>query len=465
MTGAAARERGRFRSETLVVAAVALVGLWRGLWPLADNSGFTHLATGIRMVRSGILPAIPRVDPYTFTAAGHSWVVQSWLPSATVGWAHRLGGIHAVLMLSGVTFAALAWLIASLARTGRPGRTAVAAVAALLIGAPSWAPRPLLAGLLCLGLTVLIVERRRSPWLLVPLVWVWVNSHGSFPLGLLWLALVTAGAFIDRDAISLSYIGAFVAGLVAAVVNPLGVRVLTFPATALRRREVFSHIVEWQSPDFQKASGVLMLAGLVLAAVILLRGRLTWRDALPVAVFVGLGLSAARNMAPLGVIVAPALARALAGDGVAYTRDEAFRVVAGGLAVAAALVALLSTQDAALETSEYPVRSVLWLERHHRFSARHRVATTDFVGNYLELRHGAKGEVFIDDRADMFPLPVERDYRGMRDGTNRGVTAMDRWEIDTVLWRSRDAFAQRLTANGGWTVAFKQPDWVVLVRE
>ena len=458
------RGRGRFRSDTLVVAAFALTGFWRGLWPIADNSGFTHLATGVRMVRTGVIPAIPRVDPYTFTARGHEWVVQSWLPSLAVGWAHRLAGAHTVLLLSGVTMGALAWVIVSLARTGRPWRTAIAALAALLVSMPGWAPRPLLAGLLCLGLTLLIVERGWSPWWLVPVVWVWVNSHGSFPLGLLWLLLAAAGSYADRNRISLRYAAAFVGGLALSVVNPLGLRLLTFPSAAFTKREVFSHIVEWQSPDFQAASGVVMLGGLVVAVVVLARSRLTWRDALPVAAFVALGLSSQRNMAPLGVVLAPALARAMSTGEESRVGSEAFRVVVTGFAVAAVVGALFSTQGAAIDTSNYPVRSVAWLERNGRFEAPHRVATMDFVGNYLELRRGARGDVFIDDRADMFPISLERDYRAMRDGTDRGPAALDRWRIDTVLWRSDDAFPQRLRASGEWDVGVRQKGWIVLVR-
>ena len=63
----------------------------------------------------------------------------------------------------------------------------------------------------------------------MPIVWVWVNSHGSFPLGMLWLVLVTAGAWIDRRRISLLYMVAFGLGLVAAAINPLGPKLLVFP--------------------------------------------------------------------------------------------------------------------------------------------------------------------------------------------------------------------------------------------
>ena len=458
----------RGRADALVVAIFGLFGWRLGLNRLSDNSGFTHLATGIRMVARGVLPAIPRVDPYTFTAHGKPWVVQSWLAEAGVGWAYRFGGEHAVTLLSGVTVAACGALLAVLARTGRPLRTVAAAVPALLISFPQWSGRPLLVGLLALGLTILIVERGWSPLWLVPVVWVWVQSHGSFPLGALWIGLVVIGSWIERRPAPLQYAWAFIGGLVLSAVNPLGPRLLVFPLTAYAKREAFKQVIEWRSPDFQTTAGLLALVGILLALALLLRSQLTWRDALPFAVFVALALSAQRNLAPLGFVVAPLLGRALTPAEGAPQRpglDPRFvRVTMAFLGAVAVLFGLTSIQQPLVDASSYPVAQIRWLERHHRFDAPHRVAAEDTVGNYLELRHGARSEVFVDDRVDMFPLAVVRDELAMRDGTNRGLRALDRWDIDTVLWRSDTGFAQRLTASGVWQSAVRRGGYVVFTR-
>ena len=79
--------------ESLFVAALVLFGYRLGARPIGDNSMFVHLRTGVDMARTG---AIPRTDPYTFTAHGHAWVVQSWLPEWTYGWVYRIGGLRLV---------------------------------------------------------------------------------------------------------------------------------------------------------------------------------------------------------------------------------------------------------------------------------------------------------------------------------------------------------------------------------
>src|SRR5947208_10038588 len=125
--------------ESLFVAVLVLFGFRLGVLPIVDNSMFTHLRTGLDMVAGA---GIPRVDPYSYTAAGTHWVVQSWLPEWTYGWAHRPGDFHLVQLEQGVLFALLAWLIARLAAAGSPLRTALSAGLAVAIGAPFWSPRP-----------------------------------------------------------------------------------------------------------------------------------------------------------------------------------------------------------------------------------------------------------------------------------------------------------------------------------
>jgi len=73
--------------DGLFAAAFGLVGLALGARPIGDNSTFVHLRTGIDIV-AGL--GIPRVDPYSATAVGTDWVVQSWLPSLAYGLAQKV---------------------------------------------------------------------------------------------------------------------------------------------------------------------------------------------------------------------------------------------------------------------------------------------------------------------------------------------------------------------------------------
>ena len=459
------------RLESLFIATFVLFGFRIGVRAISDNSMFTHIRTGIDIV-SGL--GIPREDPYTFTAPGHEWVVQSWLPEWTYGWAERLGGFRLVVLEQGLLIALLVWLVVRLVRAGSPLRTAFGGLIVVGLGTPFWGPRPLLFGAICMVLTVTIVEERRSQWLLIPVVWLWVSSHGSFPLGLAWLGARAVGEAFDwrawpRD--SMRYVGGFVVGLVVAVVNPLGAKLLVFPFTLGEKREVFERIIEWMSPNFQRSDGRFALMFLVLGLLLLIRARLSWRDVVPVVAFLAAGLLAVRNLPISAIVLAPVLGRVLKRPDsmpplppTSPSRARINRVFAVTIACAFLLFALSVKTNDPFDAVAYPVKAVDFMEDEGLLAESHRVVHQDFVGNYLELRFGRKVKVFIDDRYDMFPIEIPRDYRRLLGGNPQWQSILQTRNIDVVLWEKDLPLTQLLKASGQWLEIFTEGDWVVLRR-
>ena len=483
--------------ESLVVAALVLFGYRAGLRGISDNSAFVHIRTGIEIIAHG---SIPRSDPYSFTAPGHAWVVQSWFASAIYGLAYRIAGLHLVVFVNGLIGAALAWTLASLARAGTTLRTMVAAPLAVIGGSAYWAPRPLMFGLLCLALLILVVERRANPMWLIPITWVWVNTHGSFPLGLAWLIAVAVGVGIDsrrRPREIERYLVAFVGSLAVAALNPLGPKLLAFPFAIREKASVFKNVVEWRSPDFQSGNGLFTLACVALILVVVLRARLPWRDIVPVVGFLVLGLISVRNISPAIVVFAPVLGRAMSGgaaigDGPEATgppvteRDLTERspgatpglnLLFVAVLVAAALVFTVGAQrSSALDLRTYPTKAVTYMVPSGLLDpTKHRVAAQDIVGCYLVLLKGPRGKVFIDDRVDMYPVSVSHDYDALLHGDPASPAILDRYRVDTVLWDRHLSLVGVLQAAGGWRMAYPGPAapsskpsaerWVVLVRD
>ncbi len=414
--------------ESLFVATFGLLGLRIGLRPLGDNSLFIHLRTGIDMVRTG---HVPRVDPYSFTAGGQPWVVQSWLASLTYGIAERLGGLPLVRIEQGLLYGVLAWLMARLARTGSARHTALAGAVSIGMGIAFWSPRPLAFGLVGLALTIVIVEERRPWWLLVPVVWCWVNSHGSFVLGLGWLVLVAAGERLDdrRRPAVLPWIGGFAVGLVAAAVNPLGPRLLAFPASVLTKREAFAHVVEWRSADFSTPAGMVTLVALGLLVIVVARRATAWRDVLPLVAFVVAGLAAQRNLPMAAVVAAPVLGRALAARRPSPGgRLPAHGLVLGALALLAAVFVAGAGRQNALDLEGYPVAAA------RLRPAGTRVLTTDTAAGYLILAEGRGAQVFIDDRVDLYPVAQTADYVRIQAGRGGALGLLDHYDVETVVW-------------------------------
>ena len=437
-----------------------------GLAPLADNSFLTHLATGRLIIDLG---HIPTTDPYTFTAHGADWVVQSWLVSLLFGGADRLAGgdgVRVVVGLLMVAVFAVAW------RLSRPaeGLLVRVAIGALVVGVATqeWSERPLLVGLLALGLTVLAGEGDLDPRWLLPLAWVWVNSHGSFPLGVAYLVVVALGRRLDHlDAsVELRCLRWLGAGVLLGAVNPLGPRLLLFPLKLLQHQDVLRKVTEWQAPAFQDAGERIFLLQVIVAILAVVR-RPRYRNALVVAVFLAAALLGARNVAVASLVLVPVLADAWPSVGSlrSATRDGLARLVAlAGVAGAVAVVVVQLGQPAyALEA--YPMRSLRQIDRLQIDLEDVRLASIDRVGNLLELREGPGRRVFFDDRFDMFPDRVAEEAFDLTLGRPSSLGILDRGEIDLVLWPRAASLSTVLGASVSWRSLYDgDEDWVLMCR-
>jgi hypothetical protein len=446
----------------VVGSVVVLAGLFIGLSPLDDNSFFTHLATG-RLILDG--HSVPTHDPYSFTAAGHDWVVQSWLASVLYAAAERVAGSAGVVLLVGLTAMALAAIVWTLTRPADTvtGRIAVGAVV-IAVGAGSWVERPLLFGLLAFALALLAAEGRLDPRWLVPAFWVWTNTHGSYPLGILALALLALGRKLDGEpwSVELGALKWAAVGALLGMVGPLGLHVLTFPVELLRRQDVLRDVLEWQAPQFQNAGQRVFLVQIALVFVALTR-RPSWRLALPALVFIPAALRGARNIVVASLVLTPGLAAAAAGLGTirGEERKPIFRMMLVALVALGLLASATRLGGQTVRLRPYPVAAVTWAGEHGALGADARVMTQDFVGNYLEVRLGTSLRTFIDDRYDMFPSDVVNDYSTLLKGSAGWQDVLEKWSATSVLWERRQPLAELLIESPSWHVVYSDELYVI----
>ena len=462
-----AGEPGGVTLSQVVALLLAVVGARIGLASLHDNSFFTHLATGRLIFDHG---GIPRTDPYSFTAHGHAWTVQSWGASvifAGIDKAVGLVGIRILVALCCVAMTQLVWRLTTPAR-GLLGRLVVT-VPVIVVGASYWVERPLIFSLLLLMAVLFALEDRLDPRWMVPVFWFWVNVHGSFPIGLVAIVAFGFGRLLDRErpTTELRVFGwAAVGTLVGGIVSPLGWRLLVFPLQLLQRRDAFVHIAEWKSPTWATLGEQFFAIQLVLALVLVLWRSRRWRNIVPVVLFGALSLQASRNIVHASLIMIPAMAVAAQGLG-EVDGETPVRILRP---VRVALVALLSivvlvgvTQQPDVDLEDYPVASVAWMRDHGLLDRSDRVVTRDFVGNYLEVKYGPdKVRVFMDDRVDMYPSRVIDDYSQLIEPKGDYQAVLDRVRASAVLWDTDSDLGDWLEdPDSGWTIVHREPGWIV----
>jgi hypothetical protein len=325
----------------------------------------------------------------------------------------------------------------------------------------------LLFGLIGVALALQAAEGRLDPRLLLPVMWLWVNLHGSFPLGIVvvvawWMGTRWSGLPDDHERRVVLWT---VGGAVAGAISPLGPKVLLFPVQLLSRSETLNQIAEWQSPDFGTTSARLLLLMMVGAVAVLAR-RPDRRDALMVVVAIGLGLMASRNMAVASLVLLPVLARGIGSIG-SLRVDHRSPVLRVGLVavVAMGLLSVVATLDRpSYSLDPYPLRSLAWLEHQDLVGSRQTVvATRDYVGNLETLLYGPDAGVFIDDRYDMYPTDVSADYVALLDGVG-ALDVLDRRDIDVVLWDRAKPLSALVTESPDWGIVFAEDRWLVACR-
>ena len=421
------------------------VGMVVGCGRLGDNSFLTHLATG-RLLLDGDLP---HADPYSFTAHGAPWAVQSWLASRLYAGMESLAGLGLVRwatgVLVGLTLAGI-WRLTS--RRGGDhllGRVAVVAVSAV-IGLSWWNERPQMMGFALLVAALVVVTERRSRWWLLALFAVWVNAHGSWLVGLALVGLVSfalageawAGWVFTIRRAAPPVVAASVGILVGALASPYGLDLVAFPFELTSRGRQLSFIAEWQRPELLAVDTVLVVA-LVTASVVACRRLKAWSWLPLVGVCALLSAYAVRNLATAAIALVPVAAGAF--DGIGAVRTAAAPSWRRAVVPTAAVLGLgalgVSLTSPHLDLAPYPVDVVSRLEERGWIAEPSvRVAAVDWVGAYLELRHGDRANVFIDDRAEVFDPELYVDHRELLLGGAR--------------WHEDGALAPLLDSDQGW---------------
>lgn len=442
--------------ELLVVAW----GLAVAAFPLTDNSFLTHLATG-RLILDRA--SVPSADPYTYTARGTDWTVQSWLVSVIDAAAEQSAGVIGLrLVVAGLCGGAafLVWRLSDPCRSLIPRIAVAFGAMAILTGL--WGERPYMVGVLGLGSTWLATEGRIDRRWLVPIYWVWANSHGSFPLGVALAVAVAVGRRLDREdhRIADAAVTWAVLGSLSSIVGPLGFRSLLFPLTALTRSDLLSQIVEWQPATFQDLDERLFLVYVAATLLALVRNP-RWGLALPAVPFVIAAFMAQRNIVMAMMVLVPVLARSIGpvGELRIDRRSPLGRPVAAVGALLVAIVGFTSVTAPFGSLASYPVRAIAFLGDEPV-----PVVAPDIVGNLFTALDGEDAQVFNDDRVDMLPRDLVEDGLVLLRGRSEWRSVLERRGTTLVVWERRQPLASLLAADPGWRVLYSDTDWVVACR-
>jgi len=286
-----------------------------GLLPLGDPDVWWHLRTGELVLEEGFT----RTDPWSWTST-EPWHLHEWLSEVVMYLAYRAGEYHGVIALRAMMLTLVAALVVrSCRKVAGPLVSAGVGLVALVAMFQTNGERPQLVSFALLAVLLPrlrdAVDRRRPPWELVPIVWLWANLHLLWATALVLYAALVLGLIIEtglrewRRLLPFAAVGAL-SGLVT-MLTPSGPTLLLLPLKAVGAPGFLP--TEFLPP---RLSSPFTAAALVLLFVVLAGWA---RRARPVPVpeicFVlmatFIGLSYIRTVGILAIAMAPLAARTL----------------------------------------------------------------------------------------------------------------------------------------------------------
>jgi hypothetical protein len=409
-------------------------------------------------------------DPYSYTAAGAPWMSCEWLGDVVFAVVYRLGGLRGLEVLLVVLASAVMLALYGFAtlRSGNCKAGFVVSGVLLVLAAASFNLRPQMLGYLFLILTLIALElfrqgKQRTVWLLPMLFLLWVNTHGSWIVGLATVALyfgaglvsfqigsLEARRWTNSERLRLEIV--FLLSLAAIPITPYGARLAAYPFTVASTLPIsVANILEWQVMPFNLGGGKLFLAlvlGFFLAQVAF---RFSWRLAELLLFLFGTALACMhiRFLLLFVPFFAPLAATMLARCLPAYNKQKDQYLL--NLALMAGVVIAMAhyfPSKADMEkkvAAQFPVQALEYMRLH---SVPGLLFNSYGFGGYM-IEAGYK--TFIDGRSELFEQTgVLGDYVHITFLRPGALQVLGGYGIQSCLVQRDEPFSTLLASSPDW---------------
>ena len=483
---------------------VALVGIFVfvNTHPIRPHDFWWHITIGREILTTGTIPA---VDIYSYTEAGQPYPSYQmfWLMEIMLYGIYHLGGPALVIfifsLLIDAAYGVIFWLCRQTSGSWRIGALGVLFAAAL--GLNDWNVRPQGITFLLASLFLLAIyqyqKQRKWGWLLILPVGmiVWVNSHGTFIIGLalagIWLGQEIWDTIKSQrkstETISLKGLivpaVALLITIIACLVNPRGLGIIGYIRTLTGNSAVQNLVTEWAPPTFNSLMGVIFYIGLLGCAIVfaLSPKRPNFFQLVTFLIFGILGLRTARGSVWFGLVMAPTLFQHISliiRD--IYKKDQPTVKAAGSLylnIIFTAVVLLMGVislpwfkaalplpqAKAGLISTETPIQATQVLLEQKMPG---KIFNAESFGSYLIWAAYPPYQVFIDSRIELFSEKVWLDYLNISNANGNWEKSLSEYGVNTLMLSSTEQFGLIEAAKeaSGWEQIYQDPAAVIFVR-
>lgn len=451
------------RVHYALIGAIALVQmLIRAEMPLGQDMlwgarfGSDFLSTG----------HLAHADSYSWTAAGKTWIPNSWGWNVVLGVAYRGGGVIGLWLLGAILAVGMAMAVARLAeRLGAaPLPTAAWYAPVGLLGLAAVPRAQTLSTIVILAIPELVLVALAAPARsagraivgLLTLQLVWMNLHSAALIGPVLVLVCGVGVLVGRGSPqgATRVAGMTFGTILACLVTPYGAAPLTHAGDV--RSTSVGLVTEWDTVGFgsiAQALGLLAVLGAAALCVVAWRaGRFATSAAIAL---LALATASAIRFLPMMAILAAAEVALLFGR--AKVRPRMFAVMVAATSAVLSLIAIANLRD--LRSLGPTVSPALVAE----IPAECRLLNDDLAGDAVTLLR-PQVPVSLDGRYDMYGRAVITKVEGLFADHVGADATLRRDRVNCILGPTSMPLVQRLSADPNWAVRDKDSVRTLLVR-
>jgi hypothetical protein len=323
---------------------------------------------------------------------------------------------------------------------------------------------------------------------------VWVNSHGSFVIGLVLIAIWTADEIwrfivnhIQKNEQPYANLWTSIVTMGATTLvcfaNPRGLGILNYILTLTSDVTVQNLVPEWAPPAFDNFYGILFYGILMLSAVVLAISPKR-PGFLQLAIFVAFGLlalSTTRGVVWFGIVMAPILAAHLSYLADIYIHPGNKENSRTGKPLINWLLVTVIFGAAVI--------SLPWMKHYLPFpwlkagliSSETPVDATDYLlneqlpgelfnemgfGSYLIWAAYPHFRLFADTRIELYPLELWWDYSTIGNALPGWENLLIEYEINTLILSplTQEPLVIAAGESPGWVKVFEDQSAVIFIR-
>jgi hypothetical protein len=483
----------------------ALVGIFIfvNTHPIRPHDFWWHITIGREILSTGI---IPTADIYSYTAFGQPYpsYAMYWLMEVILYSIYKFGGpalvifIHSLLIFS-------AYLIIFLLCKKKSKSWRIAALGVLFaaaLGLNDWNVRPQGITFLLASLYLLAIyeyqDTHRWGWLVVfPLgMLVWVNSHGTFVIGLalisIWFGQIiwnfiklritdkqtSVKKLVLEPSIALGIT------LLTCLVNPRGLGIINYLKALIGNNVVQSLVTEWASPTFNSLMGVIFFFGMMGSAIVLALSpkRPNFFQIITYLIFGLLGLKTSRGSVWFGLVMAPILAEHISCIFKGLQKENRQPTSSKGSAVMNVILTIFLVvmivitlpwfkeflpfpqAKAGLISAETPVQATqVLLEKNPPGKVFNAIS----FGSYLIWAAYPSYQVFVDSRIELFPDKVWLDYLNISNANDDWEARLKDYGVNMLMLSPAEqpALVRAAQGSGEWNLLYKDNSAYIFERK